>query len=200
MSSAALQTIKRFRTRELASVLKPTTPSTPLTTAGTTLLNPFIARKNPETGRWAPPKYSLRRQAELVKKAKESGTLHLLPAGLKFGPSRLAKLQALAQSNETSTSKDAIEGEWAETQVNWSGEVKETEVKGADIGNKLYAGKKRMFKGHKWERMREKRQKKIKLLMQGMPERIERFRSTYNSSRPNPVSKPRATKYSKLPF
>ena len=42
-------------------------------------LNPFLAHKNPATGRWHPPIYSLRRQAELAKLAKSYGVEDLLP-------------------------------------------------------------------------------------------------------------------------
>lgn len=42
-------------------------------------LNPFMPHKNPSTGRWNPPIYSLRRQAELVKMARSHGVEDLLP-------------------------------------------------------------------------------------------------------------------------
>ncbi|QDS67425.1 hypothetical protein FKW77_000228 [Venturia effusa] len=41
--------------------------------------NPFQTWKNPITGRWRPPMFSLRRQAELVKKAMKYGVAELLP-------------------------------------------------------------------------------------------------------------------------
>ncbi|TID27397.1 hypothetical protein E6O75_ATG00164 [Venturia nashicola] len=41
--------------------------------------NPFQTWKNPITGRWRPPMFSLRRQAELVKKAVNYGVAELLP-------------------------------------------------------------------------------------------------------------------------
>jgi large subunit ribosomal protein L25 len=41
--------------------------------------NPFQTWKNPVTGRWRPPMFSLRRQAELVKKAMNYGVAELLP-------------------------------------------------------------------------------------------------------------------------
>src|SRR5260221_162242 len=37
------------------------------------LNNPFVPHKNPKSGRWAPAKYSLRRQADLIKHARKSG-------------------------------------------------------------------------------------------------------------------------------
>lgn len=46
-------------------------------------LNPFKPNRNPRTGRWHPPLYSLRRQAALMKDAKEHGVEELLPHSLK---------------------------------------------------------------------------------------------------------------------
>ncbi|KAL8695441.1 MAG: hypothetical protein Q9218_000019 [Villophora microphyllina] len=41
--------------------------------------NPFKPHKHPETGRWHDPVYSLRRQADLVKLAKDNGVDDLVP-------------------------------------------------------------------------------------------------------------------------
>ena len=46
-------------------------------------LNPFQPHKNPRTGKWNPPIYSLRRQAELVKLAAQHGVDDLLPGTIK---------------------------------------------------------------------------------------------------------------------
>jgi Mitochondrial ribosomal protein mL59 len=62
------------------------------------------------------------------------------------------------------------------TPVEWIGTVRERNVAGADVGNRLYAGKKRMFKGHKWERMRERRVGRTEMLLRDMDKRIERFK------------------------
>jgi large subunit ribosomal protein L25 len=45
--------------------------------------NPFLPVKNLKTGKWWSPKYSLRRQADLVKLAKKHGVEELLPIGRK---------------------------------------------------------------------------------------------------------------------
>ncbi|KAI0631254.1 hypothetical protein C8Q77DRAFT_1159935 [Trametes polyzona] len=190
--SAALQAVKQFRIRELAPILKagPTPPN-----ARPKVLNPFLPHKNPESGRWAPPKYSLRRQAELVKSARASGLLHLLPSGPKLSPKELQ-----SASTSTSAPESTQQATWWTAAVEWDGEYKEKEVKGADVGNRLYAGRKRMFKGHKWERTIEKRTWKRNMLMKDMKERIERFKTTYKRKTPSPVSPARAVSYSKLPF
>ncbi|KAK3710295.1 54S ribosomal protein L25, mitochondrial [Vermiconidia calcicola] len=41
--------------------------------------NPFLAFKNPQTGNWHSPHYSLRRQAVLFKLAQQEGVLPLMP-------------------------------------------------------------------------------------------------------------------------
>ncbi|KAF7353587.1 Mitoc-mL59 domain-containing protein [Mycena venus] len=48
------------------------------------LPNPFLPWRNPKTGRWAPPKYSLRQQADLIKQAKATNSVHLLPPSIKL--------------------------------------------------------------------------------------------------------------------
>ena len=187
--SAALQAVKQFRIRELAPLVKadPTVAN-----ARPKLLNPFLPHKNPESGRWAPPKYSLRRQADLVKQARASGMLHLLPPGPKLSPKEIASASASAPLSTSAPVTDAAEPVaesskvWWSGEVEWQGEFKEKEVKGADVGNRLYAGKKRMFKGHKWERTLEKRTWERKMLMKDMQTRIERFRTV--SALPTPSS------------
>ncbi|KAK4220106.1 hypothetical protein QBC37DRAFT_393889 [Rhypophila decipiens] len=53
--------------------------------------NPFLAQKHPVTGRWHDPKYSLRRQAELVKIARQYGVEELLPYTPKKTEERIKK-------------------------------------------------------------------------------------------------------------
>ncbi|KAM7209058.1 hypothetical protein V8F20_000667 [Naviculisporaceae sp. PSN 640] len=53
--------------------------------------NPFLHQKHPVTGKWHDPKYSLRRQAELVKLAREHGVEELLPYTPKKTEERLKK-------------------------------------------------------------------------------------------------------------
>ncbi|KAH8087147.1 hypothetical protein BXZ70DRAFT_955764 [Cristinia sonorae] len=192
----AAQIIQNFRLRELQPLLKASGSALTPLVAKPKIPNPFLPRKNPETGRWAPSKYSLRQQSDLVKRARESNLLHLLPAGPKLSLAELRKAKEQATTAAATTSN----GELYAQEIEWEGEVKEKVVAGADIGNKLYAGKKRMFKGHKWERTLEKRINKRKILLESMPQRIERFRTIYKKKRPNPLSVPLASKSGKLPF
>ena len=184
--SAALQTVKRFRMRELAPFLH---NDAKLSNARPNVRNPFLPHKNAETGHWHPAKYSLRRQADLVKNARASGVLHLLPPGPKVSLTELAAASQAAVISTPEANNAAAEGSTAEADsqakgkawwgmpVEWRGEYKEKEIKGADVGNRLYAGKKRMFKGHKWERTQQERQRGQKMLMKDMKARIERFKT-----------------------
>ena len=45
--------------------------------------NPFLPFRNPRTGNWHPPHYSLRRQADLFKLASSNGVLPLMPVSPK---------------------------------------------------------------------------------------------------------------------
>lgn len=248
--SQSLRAIKQFRLRELAvaspkartppaaTASAPNQPQRPPAAAAATVIlnNPFVPHKNPESGRWAPPKYSLRRQADLVKHARESATLHLLPPGPKANEARLQQLQQATAAGvpsatsslsvgsaaerteelekevvasglvsvrkgrelererergledgtqglargQDSKAEDVVAGPedddaWARS-VEWAGTVRERSVAGATVGNRLYAGKKRMFKGHKWERERERRVARTKMLLRDMDKRVQRFK------------------------
>lgn len=174
----ASQLVKRFRTRELASVLT-TAPKAARDAAAAggpvKVPNPFVPHKNPATGRWAPAKYSRRRQAELVKAARATNSLHLLPPGAKLG--RVA-LEAAVQATPKSMRPRPLDGHalWAKN-VSWTGKLREKKVAGADVGNRLYAGKKRMFKGHKWQRTMPTRELRRRMLLKSMKSRVRRFRS-----------------------
>jgi large subunit ribosomal protein L25 len=191
---SALKAIKRFRTRELlglVSHLKVFGPLPELPTSATTskltvqLPNPFLPKLRPKSGKWQKPEYSLRRQAELVKKAHATGTMHLLPPGLK--KSRFeSRLQRVATSGvatakpptpppPTSTSSSQV-GDW-DVPVEWDGKVPKKKVAGTELGIRLYAGKKRMFKGHRWERLKAKRIRRQSILMRDMAARVKSYKT-----------------------
>ena len=54
-----------------------------LSTSAAETPNPFVREKHPITGRWHDPVFSLRRQAELVKLARQHGVEELLPFTVK---------------------------------------------------------------------------------------------------------------------
>ncbi|KAG1736130.1 uncharacterized protein EDB91DRAFT_1143038 [Suillus paluster] len=214
---SALQAVKRFRIRELGVVTPALVKSAPKAKLSpspasssrnkvpvTSIDNPFLPKLNPKTGRWAPPKYSLRQQAMLIKNARESGTLTLLPPGPKISAAEIAAaasahaiIPGLSASEKYKVQSTAAP--WTRP-IEWTGEVKEKKVLGAEVGNRLYAGKKRMFKGHKWQRTAEKRGKRRALLMRSMPKRITEFKQYYKRRRPHPLKPPRTAKNAKLPF
>ena len=184
----SLRTVKAFRLKELASLAGKLKDSASASRTLIQLPNPFLPHKNTLTGRWAPPKYSLRQQAELVKSAKASNLTHLLP----FGPKSPLGADAIQQT--------PVSTEWWQARIAWKDskppaekkeekqyssledeapvikpriQVKQMEGLGA---LRMYAGRKRMFKGHKWERIQGQRKKRTQILMRDMSKRIARYK------------------------
>lgn len=184
---SAVQAIKQFRLQQIRALpkhiqrfgpLTELTADAPKSRNALQLPNPFIPRRNPKTGKWIEPKYSLRRQAELIKKAKASNTVHLLPPGPKLPrPSVLAAALSLQAKHAAVDAKKPVAKEVWANPVRWEGKFVAKEVAGADVGTRLYAGKKRMFKGHRWERLREKRDKKRSVLMRDMARRVHNYKA-----------------------
>lgn len=234
----AAKAVKKFRLdqllrveshiRRLGPLSKETTPALTPKSKVPVLPNPFIPRKHPVTGKWRPPVYSLRRQAELVKKAKASGLLQLLPPGPKSPKTRFGVTEAIKEAQMAATAapiqvlkrqlKDGKkdQGVWA-APVAWEGKVKERKIRGTDLGIRLYAGKKRMFKGHKWERVMKERQRRRAVLLRDMKKRIYNYKNVsslflfhtsgldfisqyYKRRKPDPLKPPRTVKAPKLPF
>ncbi|KAF8579227.1 hypothetical protein K439DRAFT_1654615 [Ramaria rubella] len=196
---AARSLVHKFLLRELKKAL----PSSVSTSSPSTVAvkNPFIPHLNPETGCWAPPRYSLRRQADLIKRARLEGSLHLLPPGtkskpLEFPATSTPKVARKAKRKEPESSPIADIAK----PIEWFGEVKIREPAGANVGNRLYAAKKQMFKGHKWQRVARRQRKYRRILMDDMPKRILKYRMYRVLRRPWPLEKPRITKSRKLPF
>jgi large subunit ribosomal protein L25 len=233
---SAAQAVKQFRLKELKGLPRHILRFGPLSEPAETdiptalrLPNPFVPRRNPHTGRWIPPKYSLRRQAELIKRAKEADMLQLLPPGpkcprptehlLRFAVSEV-HVESKAGSEEASAARneDELDGIWMDS-VDWEGKADFKQKAGADIGTRLYSGKKRMFKGHKWERMKEGRDIKRKILMRDMARRVRNYKAVrqtshsfrvhpcslfllqyYQRRKPNPLKPSSSAKARKLPF
>ena len=61
----------------------------------------------------------------------------------------------------------------------WTGEVKEKKVRGLEVGylNRVYLGRKRMFKGHKWERTMARRMGRRRMLLRDMKHRIKFYKT-----------------------
>ncbi|KAH9042543.1 hypothetical protein EDB85DRAFT_2139114 [Lactarius pseudohatsudake] len=217
--SQSLRAVKRFRLRELV-------PSSDQ-------VGPFPTRsfhtKTPSQGGGHRQSTLCVRQAELIKHARASGTLHLLPPGPKMSSGQLAVATTTAAASAASAAsthhpaadraaeevtvsgltnrrpaqQEAREDDAAwKGSVEWVGSLRERSVAGADVGNRLYAGKKRMFKGHKWERTRERRITRTKILLRDMDKRVERFKQYRAKGKPLPLARRSnlLKKTQKLPF
>jgi len=210
---SALRAIKKFRTREflgLASHLRVFGPLPELPESSTQqapiqqqLPNPFLPKLNPKSGKWHQPNYSLRRQAELVKKAHAIGSMHLLPPGPKKAAfetrmQRVGVAAGAAAKPPPSVVTDQAD-KW-DSPVHWVGKMPEKKVAGTELGIRLYAGKKRMFKGHLWERVRQRRIRRRSILMRDMDARIKNYKNYYKKRKPNPLKPSRYSKPPKLPF
>lgn len=171
----ALLTLPRAGRAELAAFRRPTLhaagavepASKPKRAPSFELANPFMPTK--ASKHWRAPVYSLRRQAVLVAAARLLGpeALALLPPG--------PKLRTPAPASSTSTVTPA----WADVNVSWTGPVLE-EKTGPSAG-RAYIGRKRAFKGHKWERVLRKRQKHQHILLKDMSQRIQRYKNVRRS-------------------
>jgi large subunit ribosomal protein L25 len=197
-SLAAARVVKKFRLdqflrveshiRQLGPLSEHTTPPIEPGSKVPVLPNPFIPRKSPKNQSWRPPVYSLRRQADLVKKAKATGLLHLLPHGPKNPLPRTDAIKAVERTQNAADPeplealkcqlKDSKEDKsvWMDP-VAWEGRVRSRKAPGADLGITLYAGKKKMFKGHKWERVRDAKGRRRGMLLRSMRRRIYNYKN-----------------------
>jgi large subunit ribosomal protein L25 len=187
----SFRTVKAFRLRELALASK-FKDGAPATGNPIQLPNPFLPHKSPLTGRWAPPKYSLRQQADLFKSAKASNLTHLLPFGPKSTDTPLNGLPVEPVSTEWwqarvawKDSKPIVEKREEKEDPSLEGAVRKVtprikvkQMKGL-AALKMYAGRKRMFKGHKWERVQAQRKKRTQILMRDMDKRITRYKEVH---------------------
>ena len=194
----SFRTVKAFRLKELSAFASKLKDGASASKTPIRLPNPFLPHKNPLTGRWAPPKYSLRQQADLVKSAKASNLIHLLP----FGP-KSPIVPANAAGRPVIPPKP-MSTEWWQAGVVWKDSKPPIDKKGETEGPslvddgvpkaiprikvkqmdglaalKLYAGRKRMFKGHKWERVQAQRKKRTQILMRDMDKRIARYKEVH---------------------
>ncbi|KAF9068517.1 hypothetical protein BDP27DRAFT_1421869 [Rhodocollybia butyracea] len=200
---SAVQTLRKFRIHELKGLQGHITHFGPLPASekassfSVQLPNPFIPHRNPYTGRWAPPKYSLRRQAELIKEAKTSNDLDLLPPGPKLSSAAATSLSKKLDAIVGSAEKLSVLDEALAFPVDWVGKFEPRITTGSDLGVRLYAGKKRMFKGHKWERTKPRREAHKSMLMRDMDWRVTKFKGEHHYRSRNPLKPNQSTK---LPF
>ncbi|OLN88478.1 54S ribosomal protein L25, mitochondrial [Colletotrichum chlorophyti] len=91
LAKALPQQLQRFFARwPPAAILPEGGVNIPKTGFQELTANPFAPQKHPVTGKWHDPVYSLRRQAEMVKLARQHGVEELLPPTVKGTEYRIA--------------------------------------------------------------------------------------------------------------
>lgn len=147
--------------------------------------NPFLGHKNPQSGCYAPPRISLRRQADLAKVYPSS----YLPSGPKNKP-----------TTAQSTGAETIQYQEDRLNITWLGtpslrsssraarfakskssedEPHSTEERSESLKTGPYVGRQhqpKLFKGHKHDRQRVERREETKTRMEGMEGRIADWR------------------------
>lgn len=173
----------------------------------------FEPTKSESTGCWKPPKYSLRRQAKIVKEAALTGQLDLLPDGPKTARiqqrlHRLAKTHAFEQeaaqyqyipkpssvpaSNAAEAVRPAVLGaRVVKPSQRMSREERETAFRAAkeqarDVGP--YAGRAKVFKGSRVDKDKARRAEDIKNKLQAMQQTVQDWQSV-RSTFPRPIDK-----------
>ncbi|TFK46870.1 hypothetical protein OE88DRAFT_1728918 [Heliocybe sulcata] len=243
--AAATRALKKFRFQNLPIKRLQATAENTQSKVEQSLIkakNPFLPTQNAYNGHWEKPRYSLRMQKELVKKAKICGLVELLPPGPKLS---LEEIKAAKRSGTVAPTSGKVQDWWLRP-VEWNTEPVRTKpvpdvdapttpISTKDVSNvddaarqaklrlrreraalrakrkemmkearelglvTMYVGRKRMFKGHKWERVRAERLEQQRLIMQSMPKRIRGFKTFYHRRRPSPLAVPRANNQN-LPF
>jgi len=83
--------------------------------------------------------------------------------------------------------------------VEWDRRPVVKNVPGADEGTRLYAAKKKMFKGSRLERSLKQRAWRTWVLLHDMRKRIRKYRTYYVHKKPNPLNPSRGAAR-KLPY
>ncbi len=144
--------------------------------------NPFLPYKAP-SGRWWPPQYSLRRQAQVVEAGLQLGTLEALPEGPKKAR-MLARLQGsyLQAQQEQILQEDALSAAFN----GWKLSADEDQKIAKAVVRTLkqqgpYSGRKIMFKGTLAARTRNTRHAKIAAKVQAMPDTVAAWKKVRSS-------------------
>ncbi|EST08834.1 hypothetical protein PSEUBRA_001540 [Kalmanozyma brasiliensis GHG001] len=198
-NSAYGSVLDRFLVTHPPAVAKPSRPSrTPNPSSSSSVFEPT---KSATTGCWAPPKYSLRRQAALVKEAALTGQLSSLPDGPRTArvTSRLQRLAAAHALEETASqyqfkprtelvlSKPTRLGERA---VKHSHRIPSAERQAALAAAKElvkevgpYAGRAKVFKGSREDRGKHRRDEAVQGKLDGMKQVVRDWQEGLNEAR-----------------
>ncbi|MCJ1447438.1 MAG: hypothetical protein MMC23_007949 [Stictis urceolatum] len=107
ITSTTLNTSSSDLNANLEERTVPSTPSAPFR-------NPFLRSKNHLTGNWHDPKFSLRRQADLVKLARANGVEELLPLGPKSTEVKIRKREERGLRVKGTGVGQKVKGHWRE--------------------------------------------------------------------------------------
>lgn len=174
--------LARFQDKQLAA----TTSAASSSSSHSSAPSPFHPIKSATTQRWAPPAYSLRRQAQLVNEAYADNTLSSLPDGPKK-----SKLQSRLASASPSSFPDSFFQRLPKSDRKWSYQELRDHQKAiiADLVTEKgpYVGRAQgvapgrilsgIFKGRKTYRQRPKRERDIAENMADMEARVKEWRS-----------------------
>jgi len=145
--------------------------------------------------------------------------VHLLPPGVKLPQPELfvpptpksqsrpkAKSAGKATTSASTPLKRASNGRLNVTghkeldvKVEWDRRPAAKTIPGAEKGTRLYAARRKMFKGSRSERSRNQREWRTWVLLHDMRKRIRRYRTHYAHKARNPL-KPTRKMAKKLPF
>ncbi|GAM89178.1 hypothetical protein ANO11243_072150 [Dothideomycetidae sp. 11243] len=100
-------------------------------TAARDAANPFLPWRNPATQAWRPPRYSLRRQADLYREAKEWGVTALLPETSPRNPAlKLAKREEIGLAVRGTGKGQRVKGKLWERHLRPKLEAREKAMEG----------------------------------------------------------------------
>ncbi|MCJ1296157.1 hypothetical protein MMC34_007722 [Xylographa carneopallida] len=114
LSTSASTTLNTSSSDPNANLSEDTVPAVD---SSSTYENPFRNTKNPITGKWHDPIYSLRRQADLVKLAEAHGVQELLPFSTKALEERTRKREEFGLRVKGTGVGQRVKGKWWERNI-----------------------------------------------------------------------------------
>ncbi|KAF8182025.1 hypothetical protein BJ912DRAFT_1061850 [Pholiota molesta] len=216
-----LQRVKASLSPALAADLAPPPPDDPLATLSAKLEELTLTSKTPLATLHAERAALEKQVEELAEEVARFEVIHLVDAPknspeYRVNESRKLRMEAMKKQIAQQTKNiDAIKHRLAAAQravtkakkaphyavhIRWLGKATKKPTVGAKLGVRLYAGRKRMFKGHLWERQKAGRIRKRSVLMRDMAARVARYKEYYKKRKPNPLKPSRYSKPQKLPF
>ncbi|CBQ69017.1 conserved hypothetical protein [Sporisorium reilianum SRZ2] len=204
-TSAYGSVLDRFMVSHAASLGSSSSSSSTTTASASTSASLFEPTKSTTTGCWAPPKYSLRRQAKLLKEAALTGQLALLPDGAKTTRlqqrlHRLAKshafeqtaaqFQYIPQDASAAAPKAVRPAALGERALKPSQRVSVAEREAALMAARLqakdvgpYAGRAKVFKGSRVDKDKSRRRDDVQHKLGAMQQTVHDWQSTQTEAK-----------------